>query len=77
LNPNCDIALTGGSDLLVADRVVVGIHTIVPGEGIEQFMRRRSNKIGVGVGDTARTETGSVEGAYEETTLRNQLATSA
>ena len=54
------VLLTGGSRLLAADGVRVGVDTVVAGEAVEQDVRRRGDVVGIGVGDTAGTETSAV-----------------
>ena len=57
---------TLGSNLLVADGVLVRVRAIVAGVVVEQSGRDSGDVVGVAVGDTAGTETGGVVGTYQD-----------
>lgn len=55
------LATIGSGDLLVADRVGVGVHAIVARVDVEQQVRDSSNVIGIGVCFTTCAKTSLVE----------------
>jgi len=57
------LTLIRSSDGLAADRVGVGVHTVVAREGVEQILRDSTDHVGGHVRHTACTEADGVEGS--------------